>query len=402
VKEDIILKEHVTQEVTLSGNEVGAIRKLLPGKVDIWPTGETNRYLIRPSSYVGFVVLPSRRTLVIGTKVPIETLFALLAAVYDPTRKYFQEDLQAYTTLQDLFEFVVKIFANHVEDLITRGILKGYRQVTTDTSTVKGRLLLAETIHHRPALHDRHYCSFSHFTPDISENRILNWTSFCLERYTYKEKILLSRLHRISRALLDVDLDPRSRWLFDRIQFHRLNERYQPALALARLLLDHLTFSGAAGKESFLAYLIDMNWLFERYLGVVIKRAAGQWGVQVREQDSHALDLGNKIRVQPDIVLYKNGKPLLVIDAKYKLEADQGDIYQMLAYCHAVGIDRAVLVHPASEDSPQGSVSIRRPGEIRVDYLTLDLSGAIDQIKTHEGHLIDQVQAVFVQNAKGI
>ncbi len=397
MNDQIHLHEHETREVSLSIAEVAMIRRELSGVLTIWPTYESDRYTIRAGSQVGFVALPGGRTLVIEPKVTIETLFALLAAVYDPARELFrdQDEPQTYDTVEALFEFVVRIFGTHVEDLIARGILRGYRSIVNDSVTVRGRLLFSETLHRRPALRDRHWCAYSHFTPDIVENHILRWTSFCLQPYSYRQASLASRLRRIGRALSDVELDPEARRLFERLEFHRLNDPYRPALALARLLLDHLTFSGTAGSEPFLAYLVDMNWLFEQYVGVVLKRAAHRWNVQVHEQASHHLDTSRRIRVQPDVVLSRQGNSLLVIDAKYKLDAAQNDIYQVLAYCHALEIAQAVLVHPAGERAPEGIIPIRGPGGVHIRYLSLDLRGGPAQLESQEGALARQVEIML-------
>jgi 5-methylcytosine-specific restriction enzyme subunit McrC len=375
MNDEIRLREHEKQTVTLAPDEVTFIRRELSSSVTIWPTYELGRYEVRTRSHVGFVILPGGRTLVIEPKVTIETLFALLAAVYDPDREFLREDPQAYTDVTALFEFVVRIFVIQVEDLIARGVLRGYRPIVDDLVAVRGRLLMAETLHRRPVLRDRHTCGYSHFTPDVDENRILRWAAFCLQPYRYREAGLAARLRRTDGALSRVMLDPEARRLFERLSFHRLNDPYRPALALARLLLDHLTFSGSAGEEPFLAYLVDMNVLFERYVGVVLRRAARAWDVQVLEQRPRYLDVGRQVQVKPDVILTHQDVPLLVVDAKYKLEAAQGDIYQMLAYCHALGLQEAVLVHPAHEEAPGGVMAIRGPGDVQVRYLTLDLRG---------------------------
>jgi 5-methylcytosine-specific restriction enzyme subunit McrC len=321
------------------------------------------------NSHVGVIPLIEGRTLIIEPKVSIKALFAILDAIYDPKLDFFRSEPQSYTDIEGLFEFAVSIFAKHVEYLIAHGILRGYRSKREDIAAIRGRLLIIENLHHHPGQHDRHWCSFSHFTPDLPENRILRWTAFCLQHITYKDRTLMPRLHRINLALSNVKLDSESRELFERIQFHRLNERYQPVLALARLLLDHLTFSGKVGNEPFLAYLIDMDKLFERYLGFLLTRAANQWELQIKEQQEIALDTAHRITIIPDIVLSKKGCNLLVIDAKYKLEADQKDIYQMIAYCHALGVNQAILVHPANEIAPRGKLAIKGPGNIRISYL---------------------------------
>ncbi len=379
------------REVGLEPADVVLLRRELSSRLDVWPTGDQNRYLLKAHSHVGFVALPSGRSIVIEPKARIDTLFALLAAVYDPARRVFAEDPQGYTSIAGLFEFVVRFFVRHVEDLIARGLLHGYRQHREDVVAVRGRLLMAETLRAHPGLHDRHWCAYSHFTADVPENRILRWTSHCLAGLQFQEAGLTGRLRRLHMGLAAAELDPQVQDSYGEIDFHRLNEHYRPALMLARLLLDHLSFSGTAGERPFIAFLVDMDWLFERYLGAVLKQAGPEWGVQVVEQEHHLLDHARQVSVRPDVVLYRQVEPLVVLDAKYKLDETRGDLYQMLAYCHALGLAKAILVHPASESAPSGTVAIRGPGNATIRYLALDLSGTPEQLVAQARSLCEQV-----------
>ncbi len=375
MESEIRLREHEQRAVHLSPEEVAALRKVFISGLDIYATGEPGCYVLAAGSQVGLVTLPGGRTLVIEPKVRIDTLFALLAAAYDPSHEFLRDERYPYTTVRELFEFVVRIFVAQVEDLIARGILWGYRLFTDEPPAVRGRLLIAETLRRRPGLPHPHTCRFSQFTADVPENRILRWTSFCLQPFPYRETALPGRLRRVGRALAGAELDPAARQLFERLTYHRLNDRYRPALSLARLLLDCLTFSGSAGKEPFLTYLIDMNGLFERYVAAVLKRSLPGQAVLLREQERHALDRAQAVQLRPDITLYDRDGPILVVDAKYKLAAEHADLYQMVAYCHAVGVREAVLVHPLGEQAPSGSIIVRGPGDVRVHYLSLDLGG---------------------------
>lgn len=401
MEDEIRLREHEQRAVCLSVQEVTALRELFGSRLAIYATGEPGRYIVAAGSQVGFVALPGGRTLVVEPKVRIDTLFALVAAVYDPQHEFLREEPHAYTTVRELFEFVVRIYTAQVEGLIARGILRGYRLFTDEPAAVRGRLLIGETLRRWPGLQHRHTCRFSQFTADVPENRILRWTSFCLQPFPYREAELAGRLRRVGRALAGVQLDPAARQLFERLSYHRLNDPYRPALSLARLLLDWLTFGGSAGEEPFLGYLIDMDDLFERYVGAVLRRAARGQGVLAREQERHALDRAQEVHLRPDVTLYGGDGPILVVDAKYKLEATHADLYQMLAYCHALGIGEAVLVHPASERAPSGSVAVRGPGDVRVHYLSLDLAGGPAELAAQASALAEAVLALAGGGAGG-
>ena len=65
--------------------------------------------------------------------------------------------------------------------------------------------------------------------------------------------------------------------------------------------------------------------------------------------------------MNPDLVWYRGGEALAVIDAKYKAEKVAGypnaDLYQMLAYCTALGLPAGHLVYlEARHETPTGAV----------------------------------------------
>lgn len=395
ISEDITLHEHQELEVSLSSIEVETLLRYFRNKIDVMPSFEYGRYLLKAQSYAGMIVLPSGRTIYIHPKIPIQTLFALLARVYDPDKEVFKDTPQPYTTIRELFEFIVVFFITHTEDLISRGLLRGYQSFSEDSQAIRGHLLIADTLQKHPGLYDRHWCCYRRFSIDIPENRILLWVTFVLRSWNFVDLNLFSRLYRIQHTLVDVELDPYARLLFDRFEFHRLNDFYQPALTLARVILDHLSFSGSQGDEPFLAYLINMNWLFQKYLAAVLGQEMVKMGYWVKEEEAHPLDFGRQINIKPDILLYYEGRPLLIIDAKYKLSAVSEDIYEMLAYCHAIGLNQAILVHPVGEQAPSGSVLMRGPGDIKINYLSLDLSGGTSQINNATARLAEKVVKII-------
>lgn len=115
----------------------------------------------------------------------------------------------------------------------------------------------------------------------------------------------------------------------------RVNEHYTAALALCRLVLEGLGVADAVGDQQADAFLIDMNKLFERWVGTeLIQRL---WPVtEVVEQAPVALSEHPKVNMAPDLLFKRAGKPALVGDVKYKLTSSglsrTDDYYQLLAY----------------------------------------------------------------------
>ena len=90
-----------------------------------------------------------------------------------------------------------------------------------------------------------------------------------------------------------------------------------------------------------------MNYLYEEYVGVLLKEVFNDTNINInintQEKSRYllwnTLKERNEIALKPDIVIYKDNKPKIIIDTKWKSATidgkevyTQGDIYQMYAY----------------------------------------------------------------------
>ena len=97
--------------------------------------------------------------------------------------------------------------------------------------------------------------------------------------------------------------------------------------------------------------------------------------------------------MQPDLVWYRAGNRVAVIDAKYKAETryPNADLYQLLAYCTALGLPVGHLVY-AKGNGDEHRNRVRASGiELRTHALNLELEPS---------ELLDQV-AVLANNIEG-
>jgi len=93
--------------------------------------------------------------------------------------------------------------------------------------------------------------------------------------------------------------------------------------------------------------------------------------------------------------------PILVLDAKYKLQEGRGDLHQAVAYCHAMDQPRTVLVHPAWEEAPSRKVQIRGAGDIEIQYTALSLAGGPDRL-AEEAHALARPLTPLTATSLGI
>lgn len=108
-------------------------------------------------------------------------------------------------------------------------------------------------------------------------------------------------------------------------------------------------------------YAINMEILFEYYARTQLKKAIGVGRYRI-EKYSQKLYLQKDIVSSddsekgihlmsfciPDIIIYEKNKPIIVIDAKYKLSTrpDRADSHQLLTYVLLTGANKCGFIFP--------------------------------------------------------
>lgn len=133
--------------------------------------------------------------------------------------------------------------------------------------------------------------------------------------------------------------------------------------------------------------LLDMPRVFEDFLTTALAETlhAAYGGKVLREPTRH-LDVAGRVTLKPDLVWQRGGRTRAVVDAKYKAEQAAGypnaDLYQLLAYCTALGLPRGHLVYAAGAGEP-ATHTVRNAGvEITCHALDLDTppAGLVGQV----------------------
>lgn len=125
----------------------------------------------------------------------------------------------------------------------------------------------------------------------------------------------------------------------------------------------------------------------------VAERLHTGYGGAAHRQFPWHLDESSAVSIRPDLVWKVRGAPAAVLDAKYKRENPQGhpkaDLYQMLAYCTALGLPRGHLIYAKGNAEP-ATHAVRRTG-VEIVCHALDLTRPpqrlLDQIAELAGQL---------------
>ena len=378
----IQLDEYDQREVSLAREEYQVLKEKFKSRIEI-AEARDGKYLLRSRQYVGNIVLP-KHTIVIRPKIPNLNFFMMLTRTYELVELDEEEFL--YPKDREIFELVLTVFLNGVEKLVKSGMSKGYLDLDENLRRVRGRILVTEDVRGNPVLHDKVCCTYSEFGPDTAENRILKFTLFKLSQMQLQDGQLNRKAKAMFHYFEPVSLTHTDSKSWPRIAYNRLNQRYKPMMNLAKLILENSSLNlQQTGEIEFSSFLVDMNLLFERFLLSYFREKLKDFLVKgaSRLGGPYTLDEEGELRRNPDIVVKKGKRPLLVMDAKYKVllntdaETVDGDINQVFSYTFAVGVPMGILIYPKCRGSTIADDEPRKMKgtEKRLARRVVDLTG---------------------------
>ena len=350
------------------------------------------RWLVGPAGKVGAARV-GNVVVRIRPKVEISRLLFMLG--YSLHDAAWQASTVDVGEALDLVPAIAQALWRQVSRAIHQGLLPGYVTCEESSLVLRGRLLESAQLarHHGQPLPLE--ISYDEFTVDIPENQIL--------RTACERMLLVPRVDagssRVLRRVLGDFVDVRSIRRGDPVpvwQPTRINARYHAALRLAELVLRATSVEHTAGSVAVNGFLLNMAQLFEDFVTVALREAIeASYGGTVVGQSSHHLDEAGRVLLKPDMVWHVDGKTAAVIDAKYKAEKPSGfpnaDIYQLLAYCTALGLRTGFLVYAAGNEQPTRYV-ICQVG-IEIICYALNLSEPPNVFLAQIGHLASVITA---------
>lgn len=395
------LAEHKTREgVRLTSHQLHALQHSAPS-VDVSPATAQGHWDLRPDSRVGVVRLPDL-TVEIRPKLPIDRV--LFLASYALRAFKLKPDVTDLDPSADLVEAMAHLFHEAVCQATGRGLLQGYLTQEETLNVVRGRIRIEDQLRRRYGIAVPIEVRYDEFTPDIPPNRLLKAAVrrlALLPQRTQSTHQLLSSMRAVFAHISDAEYHPAH---LPELPVNPLNAHYQPALALARLILKSATVELVAGKVESASFLIDMNRVFEDFVVVALREALGLTDYAFpQEAHGHSLWLDSspndrKVRLRPDISWWQGNRCVFVGDAKYKRTTAHGarnhDIYQALAYAVATGLPSALLIyaHDDQERIDPVTYEIRVAGK-QIEVAVLDLHGQPDEILKRVDDLACKVHA---------
>lgn len=250
------------------------------------------------------------------------------------------------------------------------------------TAKLRGKIDVNRNIKHNTARgrSDKFYCRYVDFTVDTVENRILKAAllrcKVILNEKFREEASVSGKINYCLNSLKRVKSTTVGNTDFNKSNVGGLYSYYKPIIQQARAILS-LNFqsdSGAGGKRFAytIPYAINMETLFEYYARAELKKAlknsryrveqySRKYFLQKDVQSSNDTEKGIHLMpfCIPDIIIYENEKPVVVIDAKYKMSGrpDRSDSHQLLTYVLLTGASRCGFILPGKKTEVREMIS---------------------------------------------
>jgi 5-methylcytosine-specific restriction enzyme subunit McrC len=248
-----------------------------------------------------------------------------------------------------ILEYYFTLFIQETKKLLHQGLVKKYRNIESNQTALKGKLLIGKQISYNCVHRERFFVRHTSYDRDNIFNVLLYKTLHLIQIISSNSLISTSTAALILDfpELKDVTVSEET---FDRLYFNRKTERYKPAIEIARLLLLRYHPDLKKGKRDVLALMFDMNLLWEKFVFVTLKKHLK--GYSVREQVSKAywkMDGYRKVTLKPDIKVAK-GECQYIIDTKWKVvdgkKPAPADLQQMFAYTKYFSSLHTILLYP--------------------------------------------------------
>ena len=262
-----------------------------------------------------------------------------------------------------LLDILAKVFSKKLLNELQKGLYREYVSKEEALSTIKGKTLISKSIKENTINKNKMNCKYDEFTEDNLFNAILK-RAINVILFSIKNNDVKKELNIINNIFNDISDIYISNNIILNYKLNRMNNRFLECFTLAKLILLNSSMDKSLGKENGFSILFEMNYLYEEYIGVLLKEVFNNTNISINTQEKsryllwNTLKERNEIALKPDIVIYKDNKPKVIIDTKWKSSSinnieiySQSDIYQMYAYITTdAECEECILLYPKFED----------------------------------------------------
>lgn len=303
---------------------------------------------------------------------------------------------------------IVVLWKALLDKAMTSGqIPKEYKTETKNIRSFKGHLNIAKHIKANLTNASKFYCTYRKLTMDNVINRTIRYTMELMRWNRNNEYSgILEGMASYDRKLdsFGVSKDAVSVEDIANIRFTKLNMVYKPVMEFSKAIINRQRVSVSnEGDTHNVAYFLDMAEIWELYLLKVLqKRLPEEFRVYSPNMGDGDFLMEDGYRsIRPDIIIEKNGRIVMIIDAKYKRYTEIGktgrvdgksytsgyvsrdDLYQMSTYLYYYGKDHKIVGLFTSPGKAEKTTDDLHPistnSNHQIGLLNLDIDSVYDE-----------------------
>ncbi|MEP1537970.1 MAG: hypothetical protein ABJQ34_03980 [Paracoccaceae bacterium] len=357
---------------------------------------------LRIDGLVGALPLGRGQTLRILPKIGNANFFAMFfraEGALEEAERDLERLVEYATSSQQTVEGVVArslIFS--ADEIQRRGPMIGRISRVVEARSAVGAIDVASTVRKLKAGAEKPVVSKSRSRSlDIAENRIITCAlGRALRVLSIEDQERFGNIaHAWARTFpasndLRADLESVERVLA-RNGYGGPRGYYQKAITASLIVLgvSGISLSGSNTIHGE-AVLINTPDIFEKFLRNTIRKQYSNRGLMVTKTglDSTSLYTNGSYSLEPDIMVYKNGEPALLCDAKYKTPTS-ADHYQMQTYLKRLGLNSGILLCPNFDGATVELREFRSPDSTVVREIYLPMQ-KLDLTEAYLGTLIQK------------
>lgn len=340
--------------------------------------------IIQAKNYVGIIHLESGFQIQILPKINTETVkntkrifLRMLRSLKDFPGKNFNDSNLKVDTM-NLYEIFINMYLHEVRILVKKGLRSSYLPKEDNLNYYKGKLIFSEHIKQNHIHQERFYVSYDEFDINRAENRLIKSTLINLQKLSVSS----ANKRAIRQILLYFEgVYPSRNYEKDFLSVveDRNTKIYNLLMKWSKVFLMNKSFTPFSGDTKTLTLLFPMEKIFETYIAENLKRTLLDLPWQYSTQDTgyYLFDKPRRFALRPDIVIKKQDKRKIVLDAKWKMlnkkssnfGISQADMYQMYAYSNKYNTSEVWLLYPQNEETKNLEISFEsiKYGEIETD-----------------------------------
>ena len=304
----------------------------------------------------------------------------------------------------DILEAIVPAFVRLTQDATRRGLLQGYRTREESSAAFQGRIRLADQLKTRFGLPFPVEVTYDEFTDDIEENRLLKTAIGLLWQMPIGSPESRRDLGSLRPAFTSVSSGSYRPGMVPSVNYSRLNERYRPAVELARLIIGSSLAEFSPGERLGASFLVDMDQVFESFLRTALRQtlrlSESEWPDRSSTARSLHLEEGGQMQVHPGLSWWRGRRCMFVGEARYAIpvrpeRAPPKASRPTSIVCWPAALRRTfpsgLLVYASGAPADSAVHRIRNTGK-SIEVVSIDLEGSPEETLRQVQALAERVK----------